>query len=451
MAFTPLWGTSFEMGYIPLPSDLVKKFIIGTAGSNNGNYHMWIDHLTGAAATALFPGTLTDTISIGVFTKPCNSWGQTSCIVYAADNNELSGGAISIVLTDGKVITVCVLNGYWCGMVDTTVVATGTLITASDAWSNIQIDCKIADTGGYLNVKVHGATNFSFTGDTKPGTSSTIQYVRLTGRGWTGTGDHWDDLIIGSGGFPGDRKADWIGIQANSTPQNVQRNGISDQTPPAAPTVAVGAAGNLTGAYQYKVSLVDTIGETWAGTASVTVNPSAQKVELSGIATGIVPDTTARKIYRTAAGGNVFKLVGTISDNTTTTFSDDTLDSALGAVEPDKTLNYQSIDETPPSDTDYIYSSVNASQGMYTLTNWDSTAKIPQFLMGWWRAWKPTADAQAIKLLTKSGASSTASATQELTTYAQYLNQLYTKAPDGTDWTDAAIDALEMGIEAEIP
>lgn len=42
----------------------------------------------------------------------------------------------------------------------------------------------------------------------------------------------------------------------------------------------------------------------------------------------------ARKIYRTSANASTFKLLTTISDNTTTTYSDNTLDSALGATAP---------------------------------------------------------------------------------------------------------------------
>jgi hypothetical protein len=43
---------------------------------------------------------------------------------------------------------------------------------------------------------------------------------------------------------------------------------------------------------------------------------------------------TARKVYRTAANGSQLKLVGTIADNTTTTFLDTVADGALGANAP---------------------------------------------------------------------------------------------------------------------
>lgn len=99
---------------------------------------------------------------------------------------------------------------------------------------------------------------------------------------------------------------------------------------PAAPTVATGTAGVLTGAYTYKIAFVSADGETEGGTTSATINPSSQKVELTNIplgATGI----TSRKIYRTIAGGAQHKLLATLSDNTTTVYSDNLADGTLGA------------------------------------------------------------------------------------------------------------------------
>jgi hypothetical protein len=46
------------------------------------------------------------------------------------------------------------------------------------------------------------------------------------------------------------------------------------------------------------------------------------------------PGVTGRKIYRTAANGSQLKLLATIPDNTTTSYTDTTLDGALGATAP---------------------------------------------------------------------------------------------------------------------
>ena len=101
--------------------------------------------------------------------------------------------------------------------------------------------------------------------------------------------------------------------------------------PASAPTVATGAAGVLTGAYLYKVSAVydsNTAHESSVyATASATVNPSGQQVDLSAIPT--VTNATSRNLYRTKAGGSIYYFLATIADNVTTTYSDNTADSSL--------------------------------------------------------------------------------------------------------------------------
>jgi hypothetical protein len=88
-------------------------------------------------------------------------------------------------------------------------------------------------------------------------------------------------------------------------------------------------AGVLTGAYYYAMSYVIDGVEIILGTISNTITVSSKSIDLDlpvGIAT-----CTARKIYRTEAGGSTLKLLTTISDNTTTTYQDNTADGSLGA------------------------------------------------------------------------------------------------------------------------
>lgn len=60
---------------------------------------------------------------------------------------------------------------------------------------------------------------------------------------------------------------------------------------------------------------------------------SGNHVALTGIQIGPA-GTTQRKVYRTTAGGAQLKLVTTIADNTTTTYTDSTADASLGANAP---------------------------------------------------------------------------------------------------------------------
>jgi uncharacterized phiE125 gp8 family phage protein len=98
------------------------------------------------------------------------------------------------------------------------------------------------------------------------------------------------------------------------------------------------AAGNVdNGVHRYLVTFVTATGETQAGTtsAAVTVVDKAinGKVSLTAIPLG-GSSVTARKLYRTAAGGSVWMLLATISNNTATTYTDNIADASLGAGAP---------------------------------------------------------------------------------------------------------------------
>lgn len=103
-----------------------------------------------------------------------------------------------------------------------------------------------------------------------------------------------------------------------------------------APGVGAGSAGNPNGAYRYAVTFVTAAGETQIG-PETTFTLTNQQGSLTGIPVGSATSgVTARKIYRTVAGGGsgTEKLVATISDNTTTTFTDNVADGSLGANAP---------------------------------------------------------------------------------------------------------------------
>jgi len=93
------------------------------------------------------------------------------------------------------------------------------------------------------------------------------------------------------------------------------------------------AVGTLTGDYQWRVAFVNSaavVGD--AGTAPATIALASGQGYLTSLP--VAPQShgvSERKIYRTTSSGTTFFLVGTISDNTTTTYNDNVSDSALGA------------------------------------------------------------------------------------------------------------------------
>lgn len=109
---------------------------------------------------------------------------------------------------------------------------------------------------------------------------------------------------------------------------------IGIQAAPTSAAAAALAAGTTLGigAYKYVYTWVSAdSGETIAGpSTSITTTSGNQKVSLSGVTVGPT-GTVARNIYRTVVGGSVYKLLTTLSDNTTTTYSDATADGSLSA------------------------------------------------------------------------------------------------------------------------
>lgn len=136
-------------------------------------------------------------------------------------------------------------------------------------------------------------------------------------------------LFIGNGGV--------IPYKWNGS--DFTRHGV--YPPPSTMTAASAATGGAlaSGAsYTYKVTYVNSQlveGDLGPATTHVVTANSLGNVALTSIPVGAQSyGVSARKIYRTVAGGSTFKLVTTINDNTTTTYEDAKLDAALGEEAP---------------------------------------------------------------------------------------------------------------------
>lgn len=133
-----------------------------------------------------------------------------------------------------------------------------------------------------------------------------------------------DNTMLYEDGAPGPRwGTDWYGTSPTLP------------APSSAPVLTAATGTSLgIGTYQYLITNVSINGETTAGTiSSITLVSGSQDVNLSAIPTGI-SGTLKRNIYRTKNDGTIFYLLTTLSDNTTTTYSDTTADTVLGTQEP---------------------------------------------------------------------------------------------------------------------
>lgn len=106
---------------------------------------------------------------------------------------------------------------------------------------------------------------------------------------------------------------------------------------PGAAAAATATGSTLgVGVYLYQVTFTNAQGETIGGREfTITTTTGNTNVSLTSVPLG-PSGTVSRKIYRTAVGGasGTEKLVTTLADNTTTTYTDSTADGSLGAAIP---------------------------------------------------------------------------------------------------------------------
>lgn len=100
------------------------------------------------------------------------------------------------------------------------------------------------------------------------------------------------------------------------------------------PTLAVGAAGDPTGTYRYKVTFAIissgvVLTESPFSNTAGPITVASQRIDLSSIPISGTSGVNARRLYRTTNGGTEYFLVTTINDNSTTTYTDNTSDYDL--------------------------------------------------------------------------------------------------------------------------
>lgn len=183
-------------------------------------------------------------------------------------------------------------------------------------------------TGGETMVAFAGGTMWGWDGSTFT-TVGSAQSVFTAGIRVAAT-QMENHLFIGNGGV--------IPYKWNGT--DFTRHGVYTPTTSmtvVSATTTPGQVLSASGSYMYKVTWVNSqLVEGNLGVVSTyVVTTTSQNAYLTSLP--VAPQSygvNARKLYRTANNGSTYKLVNTISDNTTTYYNDTTADSALGATAP---------------------------------------------------------------------------------------------------------------------
>lgn len=194
MAYTTIFGTGFEMGSRSLIPD---AGIIGTSYLNTdtnyiktGNYSFQI---RGAGGQYKIPVDDLTEVYVAVWFHPhdyFNSSTVTTGLIFHNGTTEIA----SVRYND----TNKRFDLYIAGSLS----QVGSFTVTNNEFMHLQFRLLIDNTTGYAEVRVNGTTDSSYTGNT--GTNP-INYVTI----WADrsfSDSYWDDISIGTGGWPGDRR-----------------------------------------------------------------------------------------------------------------------------------------------------------------------------------------------------------------------------------------------------
>lgn len=145
----------------------------------------------------------------------------------------------------------------------------------------------------------------------------------------------------------------WLGgagtfLVDDVVPQSVGIFDVGIDPPLTAPSGAQGSGTGIgAGTYLYQIAYLNDIGgESARGPASAGVTIVANKsIDLTSIPVSPSSSVTSREIYRTKAGGTSYFYVATIANNTATTYTDTTNDTAL-VTPPEDDVGLPPLDAT---------------------------------------------------------------------------------------------------------
>ena len=194
MAFTPLFGTGFEMGSIEIvPAG--QRFLVYLQSSivHTGTYACEIRGVHGSVDgyLDLNVDTVTAELYIGAWVSPEKDY-------YFEIKVKTSDGYYVGLRYDNA-------NNVWDAYVNGAKVDDGGVIHTQDTWHFVELYVNI-DNAGDIQSKVDGVPDIVYSGDTQPGAATDIVYLRFLqhheafGTEYT----RIDDLTYGTGGFPGD-------------------------------------------------------------------------------------------------------------------------------------------------------------------------------------------------------------------------------------------------------
>jgi len=196
MAFTTDGIGLWEMGQIPTRAGIINTWYaeIYSNQAHSGTYSIKM----------LNTGNYTRVLPVARSDRYDSLWFRPD-----------TGGDIILEDSDGNELISIRWDGtYWDAYVGGGKVADGSVATSSRTWTHIQIHTVIGDSGS-IDTRIDGTPDISYSGDTKPGSATTVAKVKFVGHG--GANSYVDDWVFGSGGWPGDRRVEFKAVTSDIT------------------------------------------------------------------------------------------------------------------------------------------------------------------------------------------------------------------------------------------
>lgn len=228
MAFVPLYGTGLETGsseQIPAV-DKNQAYVIGAAHS--GAYGLHLD--------SNYPSTY------GWARWPVDS---TPADLYFSAWAHPDGDFplyIEFYVDSGHYVGIRHDGSYWDAYVNGSKVADGSIAHTKSTWHLVELHVIISDTGT-IETRIDAVEDVSYSGDTKPGATTAITYVRayqyVTGIS-ENADSYLDDMVFGTGGWAGDVRFNAALVPSSDTAQidwtpstGTDNYALVDEVPPS--------------------------------------------------------------------------------------------------------------------------------------------------------------------------------------------------------------------------
>lgn len=215
MAFVPLFFTGFEDANIDRYTHAGCLIVSGT--KHSGDYGLQVYNYA-ALGSLTFSFTGQNELYFGTWINSSDD-SDNICNIYFYLND---GTYLKIMQNSSHKLNLAINNS--------TVVASGAVQTYKNSWFNLQGHIIVNDTTGLVETFVDGLSNFSYSGDTKPGTGTMITSIKLVNEyGSLGAaGDYYDDFVVGTGDWPGDLRVEVIVPNGDSSVQWTRSAGATD-------------------------------------------------------------------------------------------------------------------------------------------------------------------------------------------------------------------------------